>query len=183
MTQWAGERGFEHRVTSEGADGLTLVTGLVRKEGLQEKVFEPTADDPVLWRATWGHQVVETGPTSTAVHDLPDQNLGVAVIAPGRASKVAPDDPLNLLVEPQVSNGAASWYVLAAWDQEGSENMLVGASRASEKYRNGSLVLPPNAVTTFDGFLGLVRETARRLTRPARVTLLSQSAAPQSAPP
>src|SRR5438132_5543191 len=67
MTQWAGERGFEHRVTAEGADGLTLVTGMVRKDGAQEKVSEPTAADPVLWRATWGHQVVETGPTSTAV--------------------------------------------------------------------------------------------------------------------
>ncbi|PYT03936.1 MAG: hypothetical protein DMF65_03145, partial [Acidobacteria bacterium] len=51
MTQWAGERGFEHRVNAEGADGLTLVTGLVREEGLQDKVFAPTADEPVLWRA------------------------------------------------------------------------------------------------------------------------------------
>src|SRR5437764_301839 len=68
MTQWAGERGFEHRVNVEGAQGLTLVTGLVKKPGLQEKVFKPTAEEPVLWRATWGQQVVETGPTSTAVH-------------------------------------------------------------------------------------------------------------------
>ncbi|HEU5238741.1 MAG TPA: DUF4861 family protein, partial [Pyrinomonadaceae bacterium] len=29
ITQWAGERGFDHRVTAEGADGLTLVTGIV----------------------------------------------------------------------------------------------------------------------------------------------------------
>jgi unsaturated chondroitin disaccharide hydrolase len=155
----------------------------VRKDGLQEKVFEPTADEPALWRATWGHQVVETGPTSTAVHELTDQNLGVAVIAPGRGSKLAADDPLNLLVQPQVTDGAASWYVLAAWDQEGGENMRVSAGAASEKYRNGSLVLPPDAVTTSDGFTRLVEQTARRLTRPARVTLLSQAAAAQSAPP
>ena len=183
MTQWAGERGFEHRVTAEGADGLTLVTGMVRKDGMQEKVSEPTAADPVLWRATWGHQVVETGPTSTAVHELTDQNLGTAIIAPGGGSKVVGDDPLNLLVEPQASNGTASWYVLAAWDQEGSDNLQVSAPNAAAKYRNGSLVLPSNAVKTFDGFLELVRETARRLAQPARVQLLSQAAAPQSAPP
>jgi unsaturated chondroitin disaccharide hydrolase len=38
-------------------------------------------------------------------------------------------------------------------------------------------------VTTRDGFTRLVEQTARRLTHPARVTLLSQAAAPQSAPP
>jgi unsaturated chondroitin disaccharide hydrolase len=182
MTQWAGERGFEHRVSAEGAQGLTLVTALVKKNGLQEKVSEPTADEPVLWRATWGHQVVETGPTSTAVHELPDENLGTAIIAPGRESKVAPDDGLNLLVRPEVSNGAGRWYVLAAWDQEESERMKVTAASASERYRNGSLVLPPRAVTTFEGFTRLVEETARRIARPAQVKLLSQ-AAPQSAPP
>ena len=39
MTQWAGKHGFEHRITAEGADGLTLVTGVVRHPGLQEKTF------------------------------------------------------------------------------------------------------------------------------------------------
>jgi unsaturated chondroitin disaccharide hydrolase len=183
MTQWAGERDFEHRVNAEGAQGLTLVTALVKKPGLQEKVFEPTADNPVLWRATWGHQVVETGPTATAVHELPDENLGTAIIAPGRGSKVAPDDGLNLLVQPEVSNGAGRWYVLAAWDQEESERLKVTAASAQEKYRNGSLVLPSRAVTTFEGFTRLVEETARRVTHPAQVKLLSQTAAPQSAPP
>src|SRR5437588_5805916 len=183
MTQWAGERGFEHRVTAEGADGLTLVTGLVREEGLQDKVFAPTADEPVLWRATWGHQVEETGPPATATKMLQDENLGLAIIAPGGTGAAVADDALNFLVRPAFENGKARWYVLAAWDQEGSENMLVGGVGASEKYRNGSLVLPPDAFKTFDAFLGLVRDTARRLTRPARVTLLSQSASPQSAPP
>src|SRR5215471_1023163 len=43
MTQWAGERGFDHRVTAEGADGVTLVTGIVRQPELEERSFNPTA--------------------------------------------------------------------------------------------------------------------------------------------
>src|SRR5438128_11017446 len=62
MTQWAGERGFEHQVTAEGADGLTFVTGIVRQPGLQEKVLTPTGVQPVFLRAWWGHQVAEEGP-------------------------------------------------------------------------------------------------------------------------
>jgi unsaturated chondroitin disaccharide hydrolase len=181
ITQWAGKRGFEHRITAQGAEGLTLVTGLPRKPGLEEKVFEPTADAPVLWRATWGHQVLKTG--ATAVESLPDQNLGLAIIAPGRESKLITDDPLNLLVQPKIENGTASWYVLGAWDQERTENMSVTAPTAATKFRNGSMVMPSPGVRTRDAFLELVQETGRRLSQPSRVTILSQSAAPQSAPP
>ena len=183
MTQWAGKHGFEHRVTIEGADGLTLVTGVVRHPGLQEKVSQPTPTEPTLWRAWWGHQVEETGPPATAIHNLPDENLGLAIIAPGRESKLAPDDPLNLLVRPQLINGSASWYVLGVWDQENSDNLTVNATSAATKYRNGSLVLPLNTPKTFDAFIDLVRETSRRLTQPAKVLILSRNAAAQSAPP
>jgi unsaturated chondroitin disaccharide hydrolase len=183
MTQWAGKHGFEHRITAEGADGLTLVTGVVRHPGLQEKVFEPTASEPALVRASWGHQVEEEGPPATAIHNLPDQNLGLAIIAPGRESKLAPDDPLNLLVQPQVINGSASWYVLGVWDQENSDNLTVSAVNAATKYRNGSLVLPLSAPKTLDAFVDLARETSRSINQPAQVSLLSRNAAPQSAPP
>lgn len=181
MTQWAGERGFEHRVREEGADGLTLVTGLVRQDGLQAKVSTPTPADPVLWYATWGHQVVGAGMNATRM--LPDENLGLAIIAPGRESRRAADDTLNLLVQPQLAGGEARWYVLEAWDQEGSENLQVSAPNAVTRRGNGSLVLPSYGVTTFDGFVHLVEETSQRLTQPARVQILSQAAAPQSAPP
>jgi unsaturated chondroitin disaccharide hydrolase len=183
MTQWAGKHGFEHRITAEGADGLTLVTGVVRHPGLQEKVFEPTASEPALVRASWGHQVEEEGPPATAIHNLPDQNLGLAIIAPGRESKLAADDPLNLLVQPQVINGSASWYVLGVWDQENSDNLTVSAVNAATKYRNGSLVLPLSAPKTLDAFVDLARETSRSINQPAQVSLLSRNAAPQSAPP
>src|SRR5882762_1193240 len=114
MTQWAGKHGFEHRIAAEGADGLTFVTGIVRQPGLQEKVFQPTAAEPVLVRAWWGPQVEEEGPPATAIHNLPDENLGLAIIATGRESKLVPDDPLNLLVQPEVKKGTATWYVLGA---------------------------------------------------------------------
>ena len=185
ITQWAGKHGFEHRVTVENADGVTLVTGVVRHPGLQEKVFAPTETDPALVRAWWGPQVVEEGPPATSIHNLSDQNLGLAIIAPGRASKPAPDDPLNFIVQPQVVKGSASWYVLGVWDQEQSDNLIVTAPNAPSRYRNGSLVLPTSSSgtpKTFDAFVELTRETSRRITHPAQVVFLSPSAAPQSAP-
>src|SRR5438067_4310272 len=183
MTQWAGKHGFEHQVTAENADGLTLVTGIVRQPGLQERVFTPTASEPALVRAWWGHQVEEEGPPATATHMLSDQNLGLAIIALGNQSKVIADDPLNLLVEPQFKNGKANWYVTGVWDQENSDNLSVTAQNAEAKARYGSLSLPAMAPKNLDDFVNMVRETSRRLTQPVRVALLSSRAAPQSAPP
>src|ERR1041385_3316388 len=114
MTQWAGERGFNHRVTAAGADGLTLVTGIVRQPGLQSPNLPPTGTEPmngdsrfVHASAWWGPQVVEEGPSATATHMLPDQNLGLAIIARAKASKAIPDDPLNFLVQPLFEDGKA----------------------------------------------------------------------------
>jgi len=182
MTQWAGKHGFEHRITAEGANGLTLVTGVVRHPGLQEKTFAPTAIEPALARLWWGPQVEEEGPPATAIHNLRDQNLGLAIIAMGAESKVPGDDSLNLLVQPQFTNGQASWYVLGLWDQESSDNLLTIALNAENKSRQGTLVLAPNAPGTFAAFVELVRQTVRRVTQPARVEILSREAASQSAP-
>jgi unsaturated chondroitin disaccharide hydrolase len=183
MTQWAGKHGFEHRITVEGADGLTLVTGVVRHPGLEEKVFQPTATEPALARVWWGPQVEEEGPPATAIHNLPDQNLGLAIIAPGQESKAPGDDSLNLLVQPQLTNGQASWYVLGLWDQENNSNLLVTALSAENRARQGTLALAPNAPATFASFVELVRQTTQRITQPARVEILSREALAQSAPP
>ena len=180
ITQWAGERGFEHRVTAEGAEGLTLVTGLPRKPGLDESSSAPGADT-AAWRATWGRQVLKTG--ATATESLPDQNLGLAVIVPKAGVSPIADDQLNLLVAPAVTQGTGVWHVLAAWDQEGSERLDVSAPSAAAKYRYGTMSLPADAVSTGEGFVNLVEQTARRLARPARVSLVSKAAAAQSAPP
>jgi unsaturated chondroitin disaccharide hydrolase len=187
ITQWAGKHGFEHRITAEGANGLTLVTGVVRHPGLKEKVLQPTSTEPALARLWWGPQVEEEGPPATAIHNLPDQNLGLAIIATGAESKI-PDnasvrDSLNLLVQPQLRNGQASWYVLAVWDQENTDNLLTLARGAENKARQGSLVLAPNAAGTLSAFTDLVRQTVRRITQPAGVAILSRVPASQSAPP
>ena len=183
MTQWAGRHGFEHSVSAEGAEGLTLVTGIVRQPGLEEKVFEPTADQPALVRAWWGHQVEEEGPPAQAIHMLPDQNLGLVIIAQGRNSKATADDPVNLLVQPQFENGKANWYVTGVWDQENSDTLKVTASSADARFRYGTQALPQTTPRTFDEFITQVRATTRRLTQPARIALVSTSATPQSAPP
>jgi unsaturated chondroitin disaccharide hydrolase len=183
MTQWAGKHGFEHRITAEGANGLTLVTGVVRHPGLEEKVFQPTSTEPALTRLWWGPQVEEEGPPATAIHNLPSQNLGLAIIATGQESKVPGDDSLNFLVQPQFTNGQASWYVLGLWDQENSDNLQLSARGAENKSRQGSFALAPNAPATLAAFTDLVRQTTRRITNPARVEILSREAAPQSAPP
>jgi len=183
MTQWAGEHGFEHFITADGADGLTLVTGVVRHPELQEKIFQPTATEPALVSAWWGHQVEEEGPPATAIHNLADQNLGLAIIAPGRQSKMGPDDSLNLLVQPEVANQKASWYVLGVWDQENSDSLTVTAPSPDARYRYGTIVQPATTPKTFAAFLDLAQEARRRITQPAKVVVLSATASAQSAPP
>ena len=183
MTQWSGERGFDHRVIAEGADGLTLVTGIVRQPELEEKSFNPTADAPVFTRAWWGHQVEEEGPPATAIHMLPNQNLGLAIIALGQESKSIADDPLNLLVQPQFQNGKAEWYVTGLWDQEDTDELNVSAERADSRFRYGTLALPQPSAKTFDGFVNFVRQVSSRVAHPARVEIVSTSASAQSAPP
>jgi unsaturated chondroitin disaccharide hydrolase len=181
MTQWAGKRGFEHEIKVKGAEGLTLITGITRKPGLENKLTPASADRPVLVRAFWGHQVIKPG--ATATEEMPDENLGLAIIAAGASSRSLPNDDLNFLVQPEVSNGAAKWQVVAAWDQEGRENMTVMADDAPARYRNGSLVTPFAAVNTREKFLELVDDVSERMIKPAQVKLLSQAALPQSAPP
>ena len=181
MTQWAGERGFEHEIQVKGADGLTLVTGITRKPGLENKLTPASADYPVLARAFWGHQVVRPG--ATATEEILNQNLVLAILARGARSRSLPNDDLNFLVQPEINNGSAKWQVVAAWDQEGLENMSVSAPDAPARYRNGSLVVPFAAVNTHEKFLALVHDAGERMFKPAQVKLLSKAAAPQSAPP
>ncbi|HEV7396669.1 MAG TPA: DUF4861 family protein [Pyrinomonadaceae bacterium] len=183
MTQWAGERGYDHEIKVKGAEGLTIVTGITRKPGLKAEVKTPDANHGVLIRSFWGHQVIRPG--ATATEEISDQNLGLAIIAPGEESKSLPDDNLNFLVQPAVINGSSHWYVVAAWDQEGLENMTVTSTQAATKYRNNSLVLASEstAIDTQEKFSSLVAETANRIAQPTQVRILSTKSEPQSAPP
>jgi hypothetical protein len=120
FTQWAGERGFEHRITVAGAAGLELVTGLPRKPGVPE--VGAKLRGPALGAlATWGPQVLEPGAQATEA--LKDQNLGLVLLAPG-AGEPAAGDALNYLLPLHLRDGSATWFVAAAWDQEGTITTL-----------------------------------------------------------
>jgi unsaturated rhamnogalacturonyl hydrolase len=149
ITQWAGERGYEHQVTLNGPDDFPLVAGISRKPGLREVDGDPCS------LAVWGHQVVKPG--TGATDSLPDQNLGLAIMVPEapQGCRLA-GDPLNYLVKPPLQGGNARWYVLAAWDQE--ENKPVRGVKE---------------------FTTLVRQEAARLQRPASVVFLSSPQANQ----
>lgn len=179
MTIWAGERGFEHRINVQNADGITLVTGLPRKPGLNEIGADPGTPLQIL--GTWGHQVLKTG--ATATESLPDQNLGLVLVLPAASSGTkAPADPDNHLAIVELKDGSAHWYVAGAWDQEGSEPMVVTASDAKVRNNNTTLVFPKRSLANLDEFVAYARQTARQLAQPVRVAILSSAAAPQSAP-
>lgn len=134
MTIWAGERGFEHRITATNAEGLVFVTGLPRKPGLSEITrSEVGATSEIV--GTWGHQVLKTG--ATATESLPDQNLGLVIFLspPASGSTPLPQDPDNYLAKVQTTNGIGRWFVAGAWDQESSEPTLSNALNAKEKTR------------------------------------------------
>jgi mannose-6-phosphate isomerase-like protein (cupin superfamily) len=146
ITQWAGERGYEHRINFDGPESFPLVVGLSRKPELQE-----TTTGTYCSLAIWGHQVVKAG--TGATESLPNQNLGLAVLAPGTPKDCRLDgDPMNYVVRPQLKDGSARWYVLAAWDQE-----QVGP------------------VTSARDFAALVEQESLRLSQPAPVKILEAS--------
>lgn len=183
MTQWSGERGFDHEIKVKGTEGLTIVTGITRKPGLKDEIKSADSNHGVLTRSLWGHQVVKTG--ATATEEISDQNLGLAIIAPGKESRTLPDDNLNFLIQPAVINGSSRWHVLAAWDQEGLENMTLTSTKAATKYRNNSLVLASEsaAIDSEEKFSSFVAETASRIAQPTLLRILSTKSGPQSAPP
>ena len=179
ITQWAGERGFVHEIfTDDSADGIRFVAGLPRKPGIPP-VFSAAAANGIASLAAWGEQVVAPGPKATAV--VPGQNLGLAVLT-GSPARSIEEDALNHLLEVSLSNHHASWYAMAAWDQEGM-NRRVGYGNSREMRDAGSYVLPADGLTTSPAFAAGVQEQAERMAGPARVVIVSHSAAPQSAPP
>src|SRR5262249_45421774 len=82
-----------------------------RKPGLKE------VDGNTCSLAIWGPQVVKAG--TGATDSLPDQSLGLAIIVPDDHQGCRREgDPLNYLVQPELKDGSARWFVMAAWDQE-----------------------------------------------------------------
>lgn len=169
FTQWAGERGFEHRITAPDAAGVALVAALPKKP--EAPALDPPLDASPGLRAlaTWGRQVVETG--ATGVKPLPNENLGLAILV-FHAGEGAPSEAANLLVPLALENGSARWYVTAAWDQEPSALTL-----------DGVVTRPLDAIRSEADFRRYLGELAAELQAPAAVRILSTAAAPESAPP
>jgi unsaturated chondroitin disaccharide hydrolase len=182
ITQWAGERGFEHHVVTKGAEELTLVAALPRKADAPPLDIPPWTAGGSLVVGTWGRQVGEPQPGSGAEALVPDEYLGLAVIvSPRNAGDRVPGDPENHLVSLKLDEGQASWYVTAAWDQEGTENMT-GWGNYREVGDRESRLWPPTVRWTREAFRSEVGNQRARVERPVGVALLSRAAAPQPAP-
>ncbi len=179
ITQWAGDRGFEHQVAVQNAAGITIATGLPRKPNTTEiggKISNANAN--II--GTWGKQVLQPG--ATASDALPDQNLGLAIIVPA-ANAAKSQDAANHLVAVPFNNNIARWYTTAAWDKEGTEKLVLAADRASARNQAGSFKLTANGIKTEADFTDYVNQQAARITEPAKIVLLSTKAEAQSAPP
>jgi unsaturated chondroitin disaccharide hydrolase len=178
ITQWAGEHGFEHRITLSDSDGLTLVTGVPAKpvENLQ------AGNAAVRAVATWGHQVVLDGRIAQN-KDLPDEDLGVAVLVPTTESAPAADDAANRLIGVVPHENTAQIYGAAMWDQEGTDALAVRNDDPAHRLGGGTLAPANTDRPTRERFVAYLNDVAGRMAEPAGIKVLSETAAAQSAPP
>ncbi len=179
FTIWAGEHGFEHRISVANAEGLALAAAMPRKPGIDP--VSCTVPAAIRAIATWGHQVVVPG-TKAGSTELPTDNLGVAVLIRADQSSGVISTPANDLLQLNLKGGSATWYAAAMWDQENTEALLIQAAQPSGR-NHGGTIAPALLAPDRDHFVALVNEVASRLAQPAAVKLLSNSAAPQSPPP
>jgi len=177
--QWAGERGFTQTLTSADTGDLVFATGLTQQQNIPA-LRSGSGDNPA-WLAMWGEQAVEGGNKAVSPI-LRGTNLGLAVImSPGTAVSPNQDGKDYLLTFP-LKNGSASWYSLAAWDQE-STNDPVPTIGAKEPRDYVARVTDLGNITSQDQLLGYIKDVAGRMKSPAMVKILSTAAEVQSAPP
>jgi unsaturated chondroitin disaccharide hydrolase len=176
ITQWAGERGFEHAISANCGDNFEFVTGLPVNPGITP--VSSGKDSSVTWVASWGEQVVAPG--ATATEEIPGQNLGLAVLTMAPGAKLA-DDAKNHLVQFHLKDGSAAWYSMAAWDQEGS-NRKISFQNEKESDERQSFVVPSDGIKRREQFLSAVKEQAGRMELPATIRILSSAASAQPAP-
>jgi unsaturated chondroitin disaccharide hydrolase len=174
ITQWAGDRGFTHAIRIQGGTGLTLVTGLPKKL----PVTRSDKSSATTWLASWGEQVL--GPGSNDSPFIAGTNLGLEVVMQPGLESHATENAGSDLIAFTPKNGEAQWYAAAAWDQEGSNNLIPFGR--SEDMRT-TAVLRDDAVTTKASFEKFVRESSEAFAHPVVAKVLSSSAVTQSAPP
>jgi hypothetical protein len=157
ITQWAGERGFEHRVFLQPGNGVVLVAGLPRQPGLVELSIPPARPGEAYLLGTWGHQVL--GPGARTVDSLPDQNLGLALLVPqATAEAIIAGDVANYLIRIPLQNGSGRWYVTAAWDQE---------EKAANERQSATFTNLP--VTSQENFISYLNNERARLAHPVEI--------------
>jgi unsaturated chondroitin disaccharide hydrolase len=115
--------------------------------------------------------------------ELPDENLGVAIFIRKDESAGMIADAANYLIRLAPRNGVADWYAAAIWDQEGTESLIANSRTPAERAMGGTLTPANSARPTRERFLAYVNQTIERIAQPARMEVLSKTAAPQSAPP
>src|ERR1022692_4487002 len=168
FTQWAGEHGFHHRITLIGdaaaSAGLSLAAALPKKPGIDP--FITSLAQNMLAAVTWGHQVVAPGTSARSI-ELPDQDLGLALLGPKGPLASPTQDAANYLFPLTLTNNSAEWYAAAMWDQENTEALISGAG---DRAHAGSLV--PNAPrATRERFANLVYEASVKLAAPAQISM------------
>ena len=176
ITQWASDRGFYQTITTDAAPDFTFATGLPLKS--EAPVLHSTAGR--TWLASWGEQVVKPGARATGPVAGTNLGLGLVMITPSAAASL--DDPGNHLLTFPTQAGKASWYTLAAWDQEGSNDRVAVASNPEMQERS-SLITPHPGLQNKDEFSRTMQRTADALGNPVQVKILSSAATLQSAPP
>ena len=153
FTQWAGEHGFHHRITVSDGTGLELAAALPKKPGI-DPLMTGTAQN-ILAVVTWGHQVVVPG-TKAGTTELPDENLGLALMGSNTLLATQKQDAANYLFPLMLTNNSAEWYAAAMWDQENTE-VLAGS------------VVPNTPRATRERFASLVYQTSVKLADPAKI--------------
>jgi unsaturated chondroitin disaccharide hydrolase len=175
ITQWAGDRGFYQTIAADAPAGFTFASGIPLKS--EAPALHSTSGR--TWLASWGEQVVKPGPTAT--DPMAGTNLGVGVIMRSPATAATADDPGNHLLTFSLQTNTASWYALAAWDLEGTNDHISGAGH-QELQERSSLVTPHAGIQTKDQFVHLMQTTAEAFNNPLQVKILSSAPASQSAP-
>jgi hypothetical protein len=177
ITQWAGERGFWHTIRTEPAVEIQFVTGVPLVKSIAALTSGNISESRASWVATWGEQVLAPGARATKF--VEGENLGLAVIT-AMPHATLEHDALDHFVKFDLQHGIASWYAMAAWDQEGS-NRLSGLDEQNDDARQ-MIVLRPNGLRTQEEFMVAVKSQAERMENPVGTRILSKTPALQPAP-
>src|SRR5262249_34183282 len=159
ITQWAGERGFTQTISSNDASDLVFATGLTQQQGIPE-LRSPGNEDPA-WLAMWGEQAVEGGNRAVSPI-LRGSNLGLAIVMAPGSSPSANKDGKDYLFTFPLKGGTASWYAMAAWDQEESNDPIavVGAGEPRDMVARATDM---GNITSQEQLIAAVKDVAARL--------------------